>query len=86
MLEDQFAVRRGDVLGLLRAVGRDCAGAVTFHIGDADSREPAIATMSRDELEVVLVRPCGRTRHLLGWMLEQSRAHRPRNTVSATSS
>lgn len=51
VLEDQFAVRRGDVLGLLRAVGRDCAGAVTFHTGDADSREAALAPMSRDELE-----------------------------------
>jgi serine/threonine-protein kinase HipA len=30
-LEDRYQVIRGDTLGLLRAIGRECAGAVVFH-------------------------------------------------------
>jgi len=31
VLEDHFEVRRGDTWGLLRALGRDCAGAISFY-------------------------------------------------------
>src|SRR5207302_1677965 len=35
-LEDRYGVLRGDTLGLLRAIGRECAGAVVFQPhGDA---------------------------------------------------
>jgi serine/threonine-protein kinase HipA len=34
MLERRFEVRRGDTLGLLAAIGADCAGAVTFAMDD----------------------------------------------------
>jgi serine/threonine-protein kinase HipA len=30
LLENRFAVRRGDTVGLLAAIGADCAGAVSF--------------------------------------------------------
>lgn len=50
VLEDLFAVRRGDTFGLLRAVGRDCAGAVSFQAEDAESRSPGLEEISRGEL------------------------------------
>jgi len=37
LLEDHFGVRRGDTWGLLRALGRDCAGAISFY---PDGRAP----------------------------------------------
>lgn len=35
-IERRFNVRRGDVLGLLAAIGRDCAGAVVFQTEHAE--------------------------------------------------
>lgn len=31
LVEDRFGVKRGDTFGLLKQIGRDCAGAVSFH-------------------------------------------------------
>ncbi len=51
VIEDLFMVRRGDTFGLLRAIGKDCAGAVSFHPVD---EPPALAesdvVVSDDEL------------------------------------
>lgn len=40
LLENRFGVRRGDTVGLLAAIGADCAGAVSF-LTDDPSRPPA---------------------------------------------
>jgi serine/threonine-protein kinase HipA len=41
MLEQRFRVRRGDTIGLLAAIGADCAGAVTFAGPVATAGRPA---------------------------------------------
>jgi len=40
VLEQRFSVRRGDSFALLTALGRDCAGAVSFLPGDAKPPSP----------------------------------------------
>jgi serine/threonine-protein kinase HipA len=51
LLEDRFGVQRGDTFGLLKFVGRDCAGAVSFHT-DAFIETPAELTpVSQARLE-----------------------------------
>jgi serine/threonine-protein kinase HipA len=63
LLEQHFDVRRGDAFGLLRTIGRDCAGAVSFlsteetpetdselHLLDDAAVEDAIAELPRHPL------------------------------------
>lgn len=67
MLEQRFAVRRGDTVGLLAAIGADCAGAVTFAAaadtaaGDTAAADTAVVcrateppTLSEGELSFVV--------------------------------
>lgn len=44
-IESRFGVRRGDRLGLLRAIGRDCAGAVVIQPPDDPPPDPAQGTL-----------------------------------------
>lgn len=65
LLENRFAVRRGDTVGLLAAIGADCAGAVSFAAaGQSHSAATAIAQpLSEEQLaeavEALPSRPLG---------------------------
>lgn len=53
VLEREFSIRRGDAFGLLAAIGRDCAGAVSFYepgVTPADTKSP-ILRLSDAELD-----------------------------------
>lgn len=53
-LEEGFGVARGDTFGLLAAIGRDCAGAVSFlPLGEAPSGG-ALEVIGGDDLAVIL--------------------------------
>ena len=62
-LEQRFAVRRGDTFGLLEALGRECAGAVTLLSDDTPVTSGEIVALSEDELAVAVAqlpqRPLG---------------------------
>ena len=68
-LERLHDVRRGDVMGLLREIGRDCAGALVIQpVGDPRPPDPvpmAVASLSEDEVGALLRdlgdRPLGST-------------------------
>jgi len=55
LLEDHFEVRRGDTWGLLRALGRDCAGAISFYPDGEAPTAPGPATpIGRDALAAAI--------------------------------
>ncbi|MDQ3502903.1 MAG: HipA domain-containing protein [Actinomycetota bacterium] len=49
MLENRFAVRRGDTVGLLAEIGADCAGAVTFVSDDRPRPAAGVAAQPLSE-------------------------------------
>jgi serine/threonine-protein kinase HipA len=54
-LERLFRVRRGDTFGLLRMLGRDCAGAVAFtEVGEPYAQSHESAPLSQDEVEAAI--------------------------------
>jgi serine/threonine-protein kinase HipA len=54
-LERLFRVRRGDTFGLLRMLGRDCAGAVAFtEVGERYAQPHESVPLSADEVEAAI--------------------------------
>jgi serine/threonine-protein kinase HipA len=56
VLERRFRVRRGDTFGLLAAIGRDCAGAVTFLEPGEELEAPSTehALLSDDQIDAAI--------------------------------
>ena len=57
VLEQRFSVRRGDSFALLTALGRDCAGAVSFLPGDAKPPSPGPPERQSDGCQALGVDP-----------------------------